>query len=102
MDGPTDFQLARCRAAATANVEDAALWRWFSALLEERRIRWCLSGEGWLVSVDHRHLATSASFDLAMREAKTQSEMPRATRSRSKNAVFSIRNVSTNENRNTD
>ena len=50
-------------AAASANAEDAALWRWFSALFEDRRIRWCQCHSGWLVSVDHRHVATADSFE---------------------------------------
>lgn len=60
----------RAAARESANAEDAALWRWFAALLDERRIRWCHSGRGWLVSVDHRHVATGAQFDQAMRIAK--------------------------------
>ncbi|WP_259461299.1 hypothetical protein [Paraburkholderia fungorum] len=62
---------ARYVAQRDANVEDAALWRWFSVLLDERRIRWCQSGSGWLVSVDHRHVATHEDFDAAMRIAKS-------------------------------
>jgi len=63
----------RALAAASANAEDASLWRWFSALMDGRRIRWCLSDEGWLVSVNHRHVATAASFDEAIRIAKAKS-----------------------------
>ncbi|AXF25101.1 hypothetical protein CUJ89_20375 [Burkholderia pyrrocinia] len=62
--------IARAAARDSANAEDAALWRWFAALLDERRIRWCHSGRGWLVSVDHRHVATGTQFDQAMRMAK--------------------------------
>ncbi|WP_243771545.1 hypothetical protein [Burkholderia sp. D-99] len=65
---------ARTAARESANAEDAALWRWFAALLEERRIRWCQSGRGWLISVDHRHVATSTQFDQAMRIAKENVE----------------------------
>lgn len=61
-------------AAARANAEDAAIWRWFSALLEAGTIRWCRSDKGWLVSVHNRHLATEVSFDNAIRAAKTRSE----------------------------
>jgi hypothetical protein len=70
MKQAVDFETARCAAANTANAEDASLWRWFSKLLEERRIRWCLAGDKWLVSVDHRHVATTLDFDSAIRMAK--------------------------------
>jgi hypothetical protein len=60
--------MMRERAAFAANAEDADL-RWFSCLIEERRIRWCCSARGWLVSVDNRHVATAQSFDDAMRDA---------------------------------
>lgn len=65
----TNFELRRLMAAASANQEDADLWRVFSNLYEERRIRWCDSARGWLVSIDHRHLATESSFDSAIRLA---------------------------------
>jgi hypothetical protein len=67
------LQQARALAAACANAEDASVWRWFSALLESRNIRWCLSHDGWLVTVNHRHVATAASFDEAIRTAKARS-----------------------------
>ncbi|MGU7774303.1 hypothetical protein ACV229_29520 [Burkholderia sp. MR1-5-21] len=69
-----DLQKARVEAAHAANVEDAAIWRWFSPLLEEHRIRWCLAGQNWLVSVDNRHVATHRSFDCAIRMAKENVE----------------------------
>ncbi|WP_235025803.1 hypothetical protein [Caballeronia arationis] len=68
------LQEARALAAASANAEDASVWRWFSALLESGRIRWCLRDTGWLVSVNHRHVATAASFDEAIRTAKARSD----------------------------
>jgi hypothetical protein len=58
---------ARSEAAARADKDDARLWRWFSELYEGGRIRWCRSSQGWLVSVDHRHLATDKDFDTAIR-----------------------------------
>jgi hypothetical protein len=64
---------ARALAAACANAEDASVWRWFSGLLESGKIRWCLSHDGWLVTVNHRHVATAASFDDAIRTAKALS-----------------------------
>ena len=60
----------RSEAAKLADKEDAMLWRWFSELYEDGRIRWCRSAQGWLVSVDHRHLATEADFDAAIRVAR--------------------------------
>ncbi len=65
----TDFEQRRRDAAAWANQEDAELWRAFSRLYEERRIRWCDSARGWLVSIDHRHMSTASSFDQAIRLA---------------------------------
>ena len=67
---PTD--LVRLQARATANAEDASVWRWFSLLQQESRIRWVRAHEGWLVSIDHRHVATEATFDEAMRAAKAR------------------------------
>lgn len=60
----------RSEAAKLADKEDAILWRWFSELYEEGRIRWCRSAQGWLVSVDHRHLATETDFDASIRVAR--------------------------------
>jgi len=59
----------RTAAARLANRDDADLWRWFCMMYEEGRLRWCAAGHGWLVSVDHRHLATEPDFDAAMRIA---------------------------------
>ena len=70
MDGLTNLQAARRRVAARVNAEHALLWRWFSGLLEERRIRCCRANDKWIISVDHRHPATSSSFDSAVREAQ--------------------------------
>jgi hypothetical protein len=63
---------AREEAAASANAEDAALWRWFSNLYDEGLIRWCKTDDGWLVSVSHRHVATTLTFDEGIREAKAR------------------------------
>jgi hypothetical protein len=60
---------ARKEAAACANAEDASVWRWFSDLYDEGLIRWCRTDRGWLVSVAHRHVATSSTFDEGIREA---------------------------------
>lgn len=69
MNAMTSFEMRRMAAATSANQEDAQLWRMFSQLYEERRIRWCNAADGWLVSIDHRHLATEATFDQAIRRA---------------------------------
>jgi hypothetical protein len=69
----------RAVAALAANAEDASIWRWFAPLLEERRIRWCCSGDRWLVSVDNRHVATDASFDNAIRIARDVTQRSRKT-----------------------
>jgi hypothetical protein len=53
----------RQSAANAANAEDADIWRWFAGLVEERRTRWCFADGSWLVSVDHRHVATDENFD---------------------------------------
>ncbi|WP_342940560.1 hypothetical protein [Paraburkholderia phymatum] len=68
--------------AATANAEDAALWRWFSMLMQEARIRWCRGHAGYFVSVDHQHVATEADFDAAIRAAKKKCSNITATRKR--------------------
>ena len=79
-----DMSQVRTAAALAANAEDAAIWRWFAPLLEERRIRWCCSGDRWLVSVNNRHVATDSSFDKAIRIAKanvdTLTRPPRSQR----------------------
>ncbi|MDR5784665.1 hypothetical protein QCE63_35335 [Caballeronia sp. LZ065] len=59
----------RREARLRADQEDAVLWRWFSGLFEEGRLRWCRAAGGWLVSVDHRHVATHKDFDAAIRTA---------------------------------
>ncbi|SAL00109.1 hypothetical protein AWB80_07792 [Caballeronia pedi] len=68
------MQRMRFEAAAAANIEDASVWRWFSALLEERRIRWRFCFNQWCVNVDRRHVATDISFDRAIRAAKEHAE----------------------------
>jgi hypothetical protein len=65
-----ELQTVRAEAALAANADDAAVWRWLSSLVEDRRIRWCLATDVWLVSVDNRHVATERSYDEAIRSAK--------------------------------
>jgi hypothetical protein len=64
------IDISRLRGIAAANEDDATLWRWFSLMFEDSRIRWCFARDRWLVSVDHRHVATEASFDEAIRAAR--------------------------------
>lgn len=66
------YQPERDRAANEANADDAALWRWFCELFEEGRLRWCRSANGWLVSVDHKHLSTEDNFYDAIRVARSR------------------------------
>jgi hypothetical protein len=68
------YQAERERAANVANAEDASLWRWFCELFEEGRLRWCHSANGWLVSIDHKHLSTEENFDDAIRIARMRAE----------------------------
>lgn len=74
------IDVGRLRGVAIANEEDAILWRWFSLLLQDSRIRWCMAHGNWLVSVDHRHVATEATFDEAMRAAKDRFDEPERRR----------------------
>ncbi|SAL04397.1 hypothetical protein AWB78_06942 [Caballeronia calidae] len=64
------YEAERRLAASTANEDDASLWRWFCMFYDEGRVRWCKSAQGWLVSVDHKHLATEVDFDAAIRVAR--------------------------------
>ncbi|HTH76872.1 MAG TPA: hypothetical protein VL635_20990 [Trinickia sp.] len=69
------MQRARLDAAAQANADDASLWRWFSSLLEERRIRWRYTFDSWVVSVDRTCVASESTFDGAIRAAKEEAEL---------------------------
>ena len=69
------MQQTRLDAAAAANAQDAALWRWFSALLEERRIRWRYAFDSWVVSVDRARVASESTFDGAIRAAKVEADL---------------------------
>lgn len=71
----SQFEAARHEAVQTANAADAYLWRWFCEFFEEGRLRWCKAAAGWLISIDHKHLATEASFYEAVRIAKNRFEV---------------------------
>ncbi|SOE90619.1 hypothetical protein SAMN05446935_9930 [Burkholderia sp. YR290] len=81
------YKAEREKAANAANAEDADVWRWFCALFEEGRLRWCRSPNGWLVSIDHKHLSTEDSFDEAIRVARDRLEVGVRHSRRAKNAV---------------
>jgi hypothetical protein len=66
----------RAVGAADANAQDADLWRWFTLLVQDRRLRWCQAQDRWFVSVDNRHVATESSFDQAIRSAKARVQKP--------------------------
>lgn len=68
------MERVRFDAAVAANAEDASIWRWFSVLLEERRIRWRYMFDNWVVNVDRAHVATEQNFDDAIRAAKLAAE----------------------------
>ncbi|WP_322005152.1 hypothetical protein [Paraburkholderia tropica] len=68
------MQRERQEGAEAANAEDASVWRWFSALLDERRIKWRCSFGQWVITVDRTQLAVGCSFDSAIRLAKSAEE----------------------------
>jgi len=68
------MQRIRVDAAAAVNAEDASVWRWFSALLEERRIRWRYMFDSWVVNVDRTRVATERTFYDAIRAAKDEAD----------------------------
>lgn len=83
-----EMRRTRALGASLANAEDASIWRWFAPLLEEHRIRWCLAGDRWIVSVDNTYAGTDKSFDLAIRLAKQNVEKraPKAPKKQSNSA----------------
>ncbi|AMR82450.1 hypothetical protein A2G96_30290 [Cupriavidus nantongensis] len=68
------MQRNRDEAAALANAEDASVWRWFSALLEDRRVRWRYMFGYWIVCVDRMRVASELTFYDAIRVAKDVAE----------------------------
>ncbi|AOY90996.1 hypothetical protein BKK79_03585 [Cupriavidus sp. USMAA2-4] len=78
MTETTSLQLIRLRAAVHANGQDAALWRWFSDQMEERRLS-CERVQGyWSIRIAGRELACDRSFDAAVRAAHVLSHALRA------------------------
>ncbi|CAB3773856.1 hypothetical protein LMG29542_07472 [Paraburkholderia humisilvae] len=76
MKSHAHFELIRMQAAATANAEDARIWRWYADLMEDRRLVCLRCGLAWTVTVDGRLLARDPSFDLAVRTAYLHSHVP--------------------------
>ncbi|WP_414440364.1 hypothetical protein AB4851_06395 [Burkholderia sp. 22PA0099] len=68
----TEMELARLRAAAHANLEDARIWRWYADLMEDERICCTHTRDGWLVTIDDRYTVEDESFDRAVRLAARQ------------------------------
>lgn len=66
-------QNERVNAASAANADDAAVWRWFAALVEERRLRWRCAFGVWEVHVDRKRVASGRTFYDAIRHAKVES-----------------------------
>lgn len=60
----------RAEAARIADHDDVSLWRWFCTMYNDDRIRWYRCYQGWLVSIDNKHLATESDFDTAIRAAR--------------------------------
>ncbi|MEK6348204.1 MAG: hypothetical protein V4764_12035 [Burkholderia sp.] len=66
------MELARLRAAALANLEDARIWRWYADLMEEERVCCTHTRGGWRVTVDGQYSVEDESFDRAVRLAARQ------------------------------
>lgn len=63
------FEVIRLRAASSANIQDATLWRWYSDMMEDNRVT-CARKDGvWSIWTDGRLVATDRSDDLAVRKA---------------------------------
>jgi len=63
------IEIIRLRAASNANIQDAALWRWFSDMMEDNRVAFTRNADVWSVWVDGQLLTADRSYDLAMRTA---------------------------------
>ncbi len=63
------LEVIRLRAASSANSKDAALWPWFSDMMEDNRVTCIRKADVWSVRVDGRLLTTDRSFDRAVRAA---------------------------------
>jgi len=63
------IEVIRLRAAASANNQDAALWRWYSDMMEDNRVACARKNGVWSIWVDERLVASERSYDLSVRTA---------------------------------
>lgn len=63
------IELARLRAAATAQGLDARIWRWYSDQVEERTVECRYLSDAWSIRIAGRELARDGSFEVAIRSA---------------------------------
>ncbi len=71
MNNVEQLEMVRLRAAVNANVEDAAVWRWFADLMEDNRVACQRRNASWSITVDGQPLSSNTSFDSAIRTAYT-------------------------------
>ena len=85
------IEIARLNAAVNANIDDARVWRWYSDLMEDDRVRCERTRRGWQITIDDCHTVEDESFDCAVRlAAQTWGDIARAPvklRRRRKTAV---------------
>jgi hypothetical protein len=68
------LHIVRLSAEATANRDDASLWRWYADLVEDRRISFTCKANVWTIIVDGAWSVSQGSFDSAVREAHERHE----------------------------
>jgi hypothetical protein len=64
-----DLNIVRLRAASAANAVDAGVWRWYSDLMEDDRLKCTKTTQGWAVEIDGVCAVHDRSFDCAIRRA---------------------------------
>jgi hypothetical protein len=64
-----DLNIVRLRAASAANAVDAGVWRWYSDLMEDDRLKCIKMTQGWVVEIDGVCTVHDRSFDCAIRRA---------------------------------
>jgi hypothetical protein len=67
------LEMARLRAAATAQGQDARIWRWYADHMEDYRLDCRRYQDIWSIRVAGRELARDRSFDAAVRAAYAHS-----------------------------
>ena len=73
------LDIVRLSAEATANRDDASLWRWYADLVEDRRIAFTCKANVWTITLDGTSSVSQRSFDSAVREARDSHERERFT-----------------------